>query len=182
MLQNINQNKTSPQGHRRTRHSWMADLGLQWCGGSHPGCPHGLRPLEDAGCTRPAATGTTWYEHEVFATLSLFSQNKSRGSSSLSVGRGNSSWREEKRKTFGFELLLGHFAQGGTAVITCRDSRLLQPGAALAGLAGRVSAQGHSFQAGSFVHTNLNHKENSNRWKHIDARRQTHLNQAFDAH
>lgn len=65
---------------------------------------------------------------------------------------------------------------------SCGDSRLLQPGATLAGLAGRVSAQGHRFQEGSFVLTNLNQKENSNWWKHIDARRQTHLNQAFDVH
>lgn len=132
----------------------------------------------------PRPERTVRFKFEVFAPLTLFNRNKSRSSSSLPVGRGDSSWREEERKTFGFELLLGRFAQAGTAVIACCDSRLLQPGGVRAGLAaaGRISEQVHRSRAGSFVLTNLNHRGNSSRWKHIDARRQSHLNQAFDVH
>lgn len=73
--------------------------------------------LAHGSCTRTTAGGAMWFKCEIFATLSLSNQNKSHGSSSLSVGRGNSSWREEERKTFAFELLLGHFAPGGTAAV-----------------------------------------------------------------
>jgi len=102
----------------------------------------------------------------------------------MSVGRANSSWGEEERKTCVLEVLLGHFAQGGTAVIARCNARLLQPGGVPAGLAavGRISAQGHHSQVGSFVLTKLNHGANSNQWKHIDAQRQTHLNQVFGVH
>lgn len=56
-VQNIQQNKTSPQGHRRTHHSWMSDLGLQWCGGSRPSCPHGLWPWQLPAALAPQLEG-----------------------------------------------------------------------------------------------------------------------------
>lgn len=89
--------------------------------------------------------GTAWLKFEVFGTLTLLNQNKPHSTSGMFGGRGKSSWREEERKTFSFELLLGSFAQGGTATIICYDSRRLQPGGILAGLAatGRGSVQDH---------------------------------------
>lgn len=93
----------------------------------------------------PQPEGTAWLKFEVFGNLTLLNQNKPRSPSGTSGGRGNSSWREEERKSFSCELLLGCFAQGGTATIICYDSRQLQPGGVLAGLAatGRGSVQDH---------------------------------------
>ena len=52
----------------------------------------------------------------------------------MSVGRANSSWGEEERKTCVLEVLLGRFAQGGTAMIAHCNARLLQPGGVPAGV------------------------------------------------
>lgn len=84
------------------------------------------------------------FKCKVCGILALFNQNKSCSISSLSVGRGNSSWREEGTLSFGFELLLGCFAQGGTAVITCCDSRVLQP----RGVAAQLTDAGRVFSTG----------------------------------
>lgn len=67
----------------------------------------------------PQPGGATRFKFEVFATLTLFNQNKWHRSPSLPMGRRNSSWREEERETFGFESLLGCFTRGGTAVVAC---------------------------------------------------------------
>lgn len=123
-MQNIQQNTVSLQGSRRTRHSQTAVPGPPDEGGSWP-VPAALVVI----APRQAASRahTTRLEFEVFATLTLFTQNKLRSSSSLPAGRGNSGWREEERKSFGAELLLGRFARGGTAAIACCDSRPLFP-------------------------------------------------------